>query len=253
MFGENVNKQILEHAKSEQPNESCGYVNRSNEYVRIENISRQPENSFLMADWPDDAIAIVHSHPGGPFYPSEIDMKQQIATSLPWAIACVHDQHEEVLWFGDDVPKAPLIGRGFRHGVTDCYSLIRDFYSLVHALELPEFPREWGWWEEDGATLYESGFKEAGFHSVNISEILPGDVFFASVGRTKTPNHAGVYLGNGLILHHPGSRNDGYDPSRLSVIEPGARWFNFVTRIVRHENRDLDRSIGQKVWPRIQV
>lgn len=247
MFGSEINIEIMAYAKANPEIEICGYISADLKFVPVRNVSPQADRSFVIENKaiPDDALAIVHSHPGGPFYPSEADGQQQIATGLPWGIAAFDDQYESMFWFGDDVPREPLVGRGFRHYVTDCYSLIRDFYKQVHDITLPEFPREWEWW--DGKeTLYLDGFTKAGFREIPISEILPGDVFLATV-RSSSPNHAGIYLGNGLILHHSAGRA-GYDPFRLSTVESGARWMNLITKVLRHENDNLDRSIGQKVW-----
>jgi cell wall-associated NlpC family hydrolase len=175
-------------------------------------------------------------------------MQQQIAMAMPWAICAYDDNYTEVFWFGDEAPVPPLVGRGFRHGVTDCYSLIRDFYRTVHHIMLPEFPRNWEWWKDEATPLYLTGFTVAGFHEVSVNDILPGDVFIATVGgRTiKSANHAGVYLGNGLILHHTAGRT-GFNPFKLSTVESGASWLDLITKVVRHENNNLDRSIGQKV------
>ena len=98
--------------------------------------------------------------------------------------------------------------------------------------------------------MYMTGFQQAGFHEISKDEILPGDVFFATVGHHKSrfPNHAGVYIGDGLIYHHTSSRQ-GYDPSRLSTVEPAINYMPFLTKVIRHENCDIDRSIGQKIWP----
>lgn len=249
MFGAAVEKEILNYCKSLAPNEACGFINQDNEFVPLKNISKEPESAFKVRKGaiPDDAKAFVHSHPGGPFCPSEADMQQQIATDIPWGICCFNDRHEETFWFGDAVPMPPLIGRGFRHGVTDCYSLIRDFYRAIHDIHLPEYPRNWEWWLNDNA-LYLNGFESAGFHSISIDEILPGDVFLATVGhKTQSPNHGGIYLGDGLILHHTAERIP-YAPFRLSVVDPAVRWMSYVTKVLRHEDDTIDRAVGQKVW-----
>ncbi|AHJ10718.1 tail assembly protein [Rhizobium phage vB_RglS_P106B] len=248
MFGAEVEKEIMKYCKSHAPNEACGFINSSNEFVPIKNISSEPEKAFKMkkGSVPDDAKALVHSHPGGPFCPSEADMQQQIVTDIPWGICCFNERHQETFWFGDNVPMPPLIGRGFRHGVTDCYALIRDFYRAIHDIVLPEFPRNWEWWENN-KTLYEDGFESAGFHSVNINEILPGDVFLATIPKSTTPNHGGIYLGDGLILHHCAARQP-YAPDRLSVVDPAVRWMSYVTKVLRHEDDTISRAVGQKVW-----
>jgi cell wall-associated NlpC family hydrolase len=243
LFSAELNAAILAEAQATD-NEICGVV-IDGAPVFLENMAEDPKSTFYMPDVPDEAEAVFHSHPGGPFYPSLADMQQQISTDLPWGIACHNDRHAEVFWWGASAPKAPLVGRGFRHGVTDCYSLVQDFYSEVHGIQIMDVPRSWEWWTND-ETLYESLFQEAGFVPIQLAEVQPGDAFLATI-RSKTPNHAGVYIGNGLILHHTCGR-DGYDPFKLSTIEPAARWFNFLHKVVRYENAEIDRTVGQKVW-----
>ena len=247
MFGKDIDEEILAAAKLTDE-EICGYIT-DNTVVFCENISDNPKEEFRIAEVPDTAQAIFHSHPGGPFYPTKIDIQQQYVTAVPWAVACTSDRHNEVFWFGDGVPMAPLIGRGFRHYVTDCYALIRDFYKHVHDIELMDQPREWEWWN-DGENLYEEGYREAGFTDIGLAELLPGDSFLATI-RSKTPNHAGVYLGDGLILHHTCGKS-GYDPFKLSTVEPAARWLPYLTKVLRYENSDIDRTVGQKIWPQVR-
>lgn len=253
MFGPKIDNRILRRAMHHRfrDQEICGFIDK-NRVVRFrKNIADDPANEFKMNPIPDGALAIFHSHPNGPFYPSGMDMQQQKATALPWGIACFSDRHKEVVWFDESKPSgAPLIGRGFRHGVTDCYELVRDFYHEVHGVSLPSHPRSWEWWDE-GENLYAEGFKEAGFHEISLDQIQPGDAFMATI-RSKAINHAGVYLGNGLILHHTCGKH-GYDPSKLSVVEPAARWFNFVTKVVRHEDNRIDRTVGQGIWPPVSA
>lgn len=239
MFGEVVRKEALRHARETYPKESVGFV-VGGEYRPQKNISNDAENSFLVSamaylKYKDSLQAIIHSHPGGPFYPNKTDMQGQLDTALPWGIVQVVKEPttgniiptDKILWFGDQAPVPPLEGRGFVHGVTDCYSLIRDYYRLELGITLKEFPRDWEWWL-NGEELYKDGFAKTGFVPVPMSSPIVGDVFLASI-RSKTMNHGGVWLGGsaGEILHHLTSR-DGYDPSWLSRKEPGIRYMKYV-------------------------
>ena len=88
----------------------------------------------------------------------------------------------DIIWWGKGVEKAPLIGRTFRHGVTDCYSLIKDYYEIEKGIVLPEFPRDWEWWKQGEQNLFEQGFTKAGFVRIDASEAKPGDVWLARIG-----------------------------------------------------------------------
>ncbi|MGQ7247604.1 C40 family peptidase [Halomonas sp. V046] len=180
-------------------------------------------------------LAIIHSHPDYPDCPSEADMRGQIASGVPWGIVATDGTDTTpIRWWGHgDRPE--LIGRGFAHGVTDCYALIRDYYAMELAIDLPEFPRSWEWWLK-GQDLYRDGFAEAGFRVIEANEARPGDMWFAQL-RSDVPNHAGVLLDHGLALHHPSARNP-VDPERLSRREPIGRWFPYITHWLRHTSRD---------------
>lgn len=245
MFGPDIDRQILDYSLTQSPNEACGYISVLGRFIPCDNISPEPTKYFSMSRIPDNALAIVHSHPGGPFAPSGLDMRQQIASALPWCIAAFDDDRSDVFWFGDEAPMPPLLGRGFRHGVTDCYALVRHMYMSIHNIDLPDFPRKWEWWDDD-QTLFVDGYRDAGFSSVPISDVLPADILLFSI-RSQTPNHSGIYLGRDLILHHLSGKTE-YEPSRLSTVENVSRLVPHLSKVLRHENNHISREIGQKIW-----
>jgi cell wall-associated NlpC family hydrolase len=67
-----------------------------------------------------------------------------------------------------------------------------------------EQPRDNLWWET-GEDLYMRDFEKGGFTKLDVDPQRPdlkvGDVFLFKL-RSKVANHAGVYIGNGLIFHH---------------------------------------------------
>lgn len=100
MFGPSVDAAIM--AKARQTDEEiCGVI-INGAPVFLPNVAEDRQNNFRIRELPDDAEAIFHSHPGGPFEPSEHDLRQQYATALPWAIACFDGGKEAVIWFGAD-------------------------------------------------------------------------------------------------------------------------------------------------------
>ncbi len=239
---ENLHQQIKQHAIDEYPNEACGFI-VDGKYIKVGNISHDPTEEFVLsnsavADYIGKASAFVHSHPDWYPCPSESDMENQMVWGMPWGIVSTDGvSTSEVVWFGGDINKQPLKGRGFCHGVTDCYDIIRDWYFLNKGINLKQFPRSWEWWL-DGKNLYEEGFAVAGFTVVPEDEIIRegpmvGDVFLASIGKTQTVNHGGVYTGNGLGLHHLTATKP-YDMSRLSREEPINRWLPYIVMWVRY-------------------
>lgn len=142
--------------------------------------------------------------------------------------------------------QAPLLGRAYIHGVQDCYSLVRDYYSRELDIELPDFERADAWWEhENHEPLYEQNFKKAGFVAVDksVGNLQKHDVILCRVGRTHHVNHALIWLGdkgtlksettpdcvgNTLILHHPYGRQ--------SVREIyGKGWADRTAMVIRHQ------------------
>ena len=239
MFSDQVIREIQDHAIAAYPEESCGFV-MADGYLPRNNLSPDPLTGFrispqawVWAEAKGKILAVVHSHPDGPDCPSASDMRQQSATALPWGIVCTNGTRATVpFWFGDQVDCPDLIGRGFRHGVTDCYAIIRDWYFMERGIRLQDFPRDWEWWREE-EDLYQANFRAAGFRRIGEAEVRAGDVFLGQI-RSPVPNHGGVYLGGGLAVHHL-TGSSPVDPARLSAREPINRWRSFITHWLRYD------------------
>ncbi len=199
---------VRAHAQEDYPREACGLivvVKGRERYVPCRNLAAGsehfllPAEDYAAAEDMGEVIAVVHSHPDAPATPSEADRVACEASGLPWHI---------VSWPADDLRtitpsgyQAPLVGREFAHGVLDCYTLVRDWYQRERGITLPDFPRRDDWWQH-GEDLYMRHYAEAGF--VAVSQDQPeqaGDVILMQL-RSPVPNHAGVYLGDGTMLHH---------------------------------------------------
>ncbi|CAI0747199.1 MAG: C40 family peptidase [Serratia grimesii] len=198
---------IMAHAETEYPNECCGLVvqnGRRQRYVPCRNLAPEPTEQFSLApeDYAEaedsgDIVAIVHSHPDATTQPSQLDLAQCDLSQLPWIIAS---------WPEGDIREVmptegikPLLGRPFVHGFWDCYAIVRDWYQLEREITLPNYPREDGWWDR-GENLYMKLYAEAGFTPAS-GEMQVGDVIIMQV-RADEPNHAAVYLGDGVMVHH---------------------------------------------------
>jgi cell wall-associated NlpC family hydrolase len=219
------------HAMREFPKEACGLVTKSKGYVPCENVHPDPINYFMMnpSDWIEnpDTVGLLHSHTNGNYAPGADDMESQIATGCAWGIiVATADSASTPLWWGGDTPQAPLLGRQFIHGIYDCYALIRDWYQQERGVTLKDYPRDNMWWEKPGEALY-NNFQDAGFYQIptDPTGIAVGDVFIMKV-RSAVENHGGLYVGNGLILHHVGGH--------LSLTSPASQWMRLVTRWVRY-------------------
>lgn len=229
------------------PHEACGLLTAAG-YVPCRNIAADPLIDFRLPEVDFVAhgpvAAVLHSHThhrnakgavvlGGLDWPSLADQISQAATSVPWGISVVTasadgaaDHVTDPFFFGDGLEPLDLVGRPFRHAVTDCYALVRDWW-LTQGIALPNFPRDETWWLS-GGDLYRDHFAEVGFAPIDPSEARAGDCFLAQI-HSRVPNHAGVYLGDGLILHHA--------QGTLSRRDPLSRWQRHITHWLRHESR----------------
>lgn len=236
MFSPQTLLEISRHAAAEYPRESCGFVVRG-AYVPCTNVAPDPLKSYevdraVYEKYEEELQAIVHSHPDGPEYPSIEDMRSALASGVPNGIVCVYKKDADnpprcsrPFFWGEGVVRPPLLGRTFRHGVTDCYALIRDWYKETEKIDLPEFPREWMWWKT-GGDMYRLLSANAGFRQFRGGDKpRKGDVFLASIMSKGVVNHAGIYLGNDLIVHHP-TDGGGYGPNSLSGRVSASRYVN---------------------------
>jgi proteasome lid subunit RPN8/RPN11 len=215
--------QILNHAKQCGLAECCGFVIDNKTYLPCKNISPTSTETFEIA--PDDWIqaelqgeitAVVHSHPDGLPILSQADQFYQKQTGLPWWLVCDNKIHKFRYI-------KPLLGREFKHGETDCLTLVRDAYMLT-GIDLPDYVRQDDWWH-NGQNLYLDLLPKNDFEQVR--DIQEGDVILVCLGST-TPNHAAIYIGNQFILHHC--------PKRLSKRDLySGFWRNYTHSIWRHK------------------
>lgn len=217
------------HAIAAYPQEACGII-VDGQYVKIENISQEPEAGFEMDErtWQDYKVeAVIHSHsPKYKLEPSASDMLHQISSNVPWGIILSDGKEvSNILWWGDFVLDQPLVGRTFIHGVTDCYSAIRAWYWQNRQIKLKDFPRQDLWWK-NSENLYVENFSKAGFREIEQSEATVGDVVLINF-RSEVPNHGGVLIEDGLLYHHL--------QNRLSNREPIGRWNSLITKWLRYE------------------
>lgn len=240
MISEEMEKDFREYAARNPEEEVCALVFDTS-IKTVENTHKDKQNHFRVDDrvWLDnqDAKAFLHSHPNWYEVPSEADMMQQQITNIPWGIVSVKGDHaSKIRWFGDQIERAPLEDRYFVHGITDCYSVIRDWYYFEKSVALKDIPRSWEWWLQ-GKDLYKDNFGPVGFKRVGEDEIRQkgpqiGDVPMIKFNSDKI-NHAGVYIGGGLFFHHLTSYNP-IDKSRKAKPDPVARWLKYIDFWVRY-------------------
>lgn len=229
------NKQLfLEHARNEKKREACGLliVFKGREKLIIcRNVATYDgdfivsPDDYLAASLQGEIIAVVHSHVNKPPFPSEADLVACFKSGLKWYIVGTGTGE----WF-EMYPKeykAPLVGRTWAHGVLDCYSIILDYYKEVLNIDIPDFERDYEWWNL-GKNLYLDNFKRAGFFEVPIESIQKHDVILMQI-ESSVINHGAVYLGDGLFLQHLQNRLSSRDVF-------GGYWLRNTIKIVRHKD-----------------
>ena len=86
----------LQHAKKDAPNEACGLVaiyKGKEKYFPCKNLAEDPEDQFIIDpdDWVKaedigEIVAVFHSHPNSPPFPSQADLASCEYLDLPFYI-----------------------------------------------------------------------------------------------------------------------------------------------------------------------
>lgn len=223
------------HALEGYPKEVAGIV-VNGDYIRLDNISPNPESEVALSDEAllqvsDHAEIFFHSHPDIGC-PSAADMIYQQQLAIPFVVLSIPEM--DMFCFGDQCERAPLLNRGFRHGVHDCYALIRDWYAERRTINLWNKPRDWEWWAK-GENLYVDNFLTGGFYEISSGiKPEPGDVWLFQFNY-KVPMHGGLIDGDGMLFHHPAAHR-GVDRTRLSARVPRQRYVHLASMRLRYGN-----------------
>jgi len=160
-----------------------------------------------------EIVAVIHSHPITAPVPSQADRVSCEDSGLPWHI--VNPKTEEWGYLEPSGYKAPILGRQWVWGVTDCWSLVRDWYKETKDIELRDWERPLTHDEFVKNPMFESCAWRTGFRKLRSDEkLLDGDLLFMSI-CSRGLNHVAIFL-NGDVLHHL--------TDRLSCREPYSEW-----------------------------
>ena len=219
----NWKEAALAHAKDQDPKESCGLllnIKGKERYFPCRNLSMtafqcfiiDPED-YIKADNTGDIIAVVHSHPVTPPVPSQSDKVACEQSGLVWHI--VNPKTESWGYLEPTGYKAPILGREWAWGVTDCYTLVRDWYKEKLNINLIDWQRPTTLEDFNKKPMFEKCAEETGFRELRTDEkLIDGDLLFMSIFSNNL-NHVAIFI-DGDVLHHLADR--------LSCIEPYSEW-----------------------------
>jgi len=213
----------LLHAQRENPRESCGLllnVKGKKRYYPCRNLSITDYQCFIIdpedyvkADNIGEIIAVVHSHPITPPEPSQADKISCEQSKLPWYI--VNPKTEQ---WGECIPNGyvpDILGRQWVWGITDCWSLVRDWYKKELKITLRDWKRPITPEDFLKDPMFERCANATGFKELKPNEKLQnGDLLFMSILATGL-NHVAIFI-DGDVLHHLADR--------LSCREPYSEW-----------------------------
>ena len=213
----------LVHAKDQDPKESCGLLidfNGKEKYFPCKNLSNYSQQCFIIdpedyakAEDSGKVLAVIHSHPVTPPVASQADMISCEESGLIWHI--VNPKTEQWGFYKPSGYKPPLIGRHWVWGITDCWSLVRDWYKEKLGITLRDWDRPTTPEEFIENPMFEKCAWRTGFRQLRPEEKLEnGDLIFMSIMATGL-NHVAIFL-DGDVLHHLADR--------ISCKEPYNQW-----------------------------
>ena len=219
----NWKEAALAHAKDQDPKESCGLllnIKGKERYFPCRNLSMTAFQCFILdpeeyvkADNTGDIIAVIHSHPVTPPVASQSDKVACEQSGLAWHI--VNPKTESWGYLEPTGYKAPILGRQWAWGVTDCYTLVRDWYKENLNIELIDWHRPTTIEDFNKDPMFEKCADETGFRELRPDEkLINGDLLFMSI-MSNNLNHVAIFI-DGDVLHHL--------TDRLSCIEPYSEW-----------------------------
>ena len=227
-----LDKEVIKYMKESHPSEACGLlVNKSGKllWFPCDNKAQNTVESFkiagidfIKASMIGDVFAVVHSHPQESLEFSEEDIKASEFLKVKYVV--VSSISGDELWHSPSKPNSDYIGRQYEEGVSDCWSLVRDYYYNEFNMNLIACNHYSEDWRDNGIPFYNSEtIHELGFEEVDYP--IEGDIIVFNV-MSKKPNHFGIYLDGNIFLHHA--------DNRLSCREPiKGLWAKYLKGFVR--------------------
>ena len=214
-------RKIKEHSEKDYPNECCGLIverKRKPAVVECLNSANDKLNNFkissidyLRASEYGEIKALYHSHTqddhSDNFTPLDllneghgIEVILYLKNKNKFLISSEHNYLNKYL------------ERDYKIGVTDCFTLIKDFYRENLNIcfndydydEVDFFTKSN--WEDKHVSPFDYFYTKEGFLDVNYDDIKIHDIILFNDPKRYNngyTNHLGMYVGNSTILHQP--------------------------------------------------
>lgn len=218
-----VKSEIVRHAEKLYPNEACGLIlSRAGELVAFpcRNLHNSPKRftidprDYVIAAGFGNILAVYHSHCSDNKSPSAFDIQSSLFHKLPFI---TYNVLAGTFCESDGMALASYLGREFEIGISDCFSLVRDFYLRELGILLSDYPRTEGWYKGNPRILVDN-FEREGFFIT--SKITKHCVFLIkSIERLQMPHHLMLYLGDDCVLHHPRKQKSLVEPLTSEICK----------------------------------
>jgi proteasome lid subunit RPN8/RPN11 len=162
-------------------------------------------------------FAMYHSHVVDDHQFSELDLMTAKMAEIPMLL--YSKVTKKFNYYRPPACLAPFEDRYFILGLQDCITLVSDYYEQKFGAPLPFFVRSN---EEvrDGLAHLHLHFGD--FNLIQVEgEPQAEDIILLSIMNDGGINHAGIYLGGGVVLHqmmHQASRRQQFDRSWLKRV-----------------------------------
>lgn len=227
-----IKSTIKKYALKEKPDEVCGLIISSGNFVSIypcKNISSNKKVRFELSpldyvraldDGGNKVLGIFHSQENKNL--SVLDVLNSMGHKIYSVVySWKYDEFYEIT--NQHVKYKQYIGKEFEIGKNDCFSIIRDFYKKEYNININDYFRDDKWYKKNPNIIKENFEKEGGIE-VKFEDIKEGDVIIFSFG------HFAIYLGENLILHAP---RDKY--SNIEYLNDSYK--NRISLILRHKSK----------------
>ena len=205
-------KSEIKNLSHQTENEICGFLLSNGSLYPCQNKSLNPlyhfsidPKDYLRANFRGIEL-VYHSHQRSNEF-SEFDKINLYNQKLRGLLYC--KEKDNFKMFLPESYNNKYVGRAFEIGVSDCLSIVSDYYKEELNIKLPEIIRGADWYKKNPNIIKEN--TPTNLKKIENTNIQKNDILAFDMLNNGAPCHFGIYLGNDIMLHHP--------RFRLSTIE----------------------------------